>query len=82
MQVDSELNIVHDRPEITAPLRAGQWERYTNGQVLSGMPLKEAFSKWGEIMSLNAKIKAKRKEYPAAQLMEFLRDSDKITNSD
>jgi phosphatidylserine/phosphatidylglycerophosphate/cardiolipin synthase-like enzyme len=82
MQVDSELNIVHDRPEITAPLRAAQWERYTNGEVLSGTPLKKAFAKWGDIMELNAKIKSGRTEYPVAQLMQFLRSSDKITNSD
>ena len=81
MQVDSEMNIAHHRPEITAPLRARQWEKYTAGQVPSGMPLDEAFAKWGKIIDMNSKAKAKRQQ-PLAQLAEFLRTSDKISNSD
>jgi phosphatidylserine/phosphatidylglycerophosphate/cardiolipin synthase-like enzyme len=81
MQVDSELNIVHDRPEITAPLRADQWEIYTDGSVSAGMPLKEAYNRWSRIMKDNAKAKSD-KDRPIAQLAEFLRPSAKITNSD
>ena len=81
MQVDSEMNIAHHRPEITAPLRARQWEKYTAGQVLSGMPLDEAFAKWGKIIEMNGKAKGKRQP-PLAQLCEFMRASDKVSNSD
>ena len=83
MQVDSEMNIAHHRPEITAPLRARQWEKYTGGQVLSGLPLDEAFSKWGKIMDMNGKAKGKRlPPLDRTQLCEFLRTSDKVSNSD
>jgi phosphatidylserine/phosphatidylglycerophosphate/cardiolipin synthase-like enzyme len=81
MQVDSELNITHHRPEITAPLKARQWEKYTGGRVLSGTPLHKAFLEWGNLMGLNAKAKNK-KVRPLAQLAEFMRSSEEADNSD
>jgi phosphatidylserine/phosphatidylglycerophosphate/cardiolipin synthase-like enzyme len=81
MQVDSELNIVHDRPGITAPLRAEQWEWYTKGRVLAGTSLEDAYKAWDNVMKSNAKARGD-KDRPVAQLAEFLRTSAKITNSD
>lgn len=81
MQVDSELNIAHHRPEITKPLREQQWERYTAGRVTAGMPMSAAFKKWGDVMSQNAKAR-KASDKPIAQLSEFMRTSPKIENKD
>jgi phosphatidylserine/phosphatidylglycerophosphate/cardiolipin synthase-like enzyme len=81
MQTDSEMNIAHHRPEITAPLRSRQWDLYTGGQVPCGTPLDQAFARWGKIMEMNGKAK-RRQQPPVAQLCEFLRTSDKISNSD
>lgn len=81
MQTDSEMNIAHHRPEITAPLRAKQWEKYTAGKVIYGMKLAEAYDIWGALMESNASAK-KQGRHPVAQLAEFLRTSDKISNKD
>jgi phosphatidylserine/phosphatidylglycerophosphate/cardiolipin synthase-like enzyme len=82
MQTDSELNIAHHRPEITRPLREQQWAKYTAGQVTGGMSYVEAFSQWKKIMQKNADAKNSANGRPIAQLAEFLRTSDKISNSD
>ena len=81
MQTDSELNIAHHRPEITAPLRARQWETYTRGRVTTGGSLKDAFKEWEQIMAKNSDAQ-KWSRSPVAQLMEFLRVSEKIENQD
>jgi phosphatidylserine/phosphatidylglycerophosphate/cardiolipin synthase-like enzyme len=54
MQVDSELNIAHHRPEITAPLRNQQWAKYTGGRASAGMELLDAYDRWGRVMDENA----------------------------
>ena len=81
MQTDSEMNIAHHRPEITGPLRSQQWAKYTAGQVSGGTPLYKAFGQWEKLMKDNATNK-KLSRHPVAQLAEFLRTSDKISNSD
>ena len=87
MQTDTELNIMHDRPEITKPLRERQWDKYTRGvgadsaRIPVGTPLEKAFYHWGKLMNDNAAAK-ESKQRPLAQLHEFMRTSDKITNSD
>ena len=81
MQADSEINIAHHRPEITAPLRQAQWTKYTNGRVVAGMPLNAAFKDWQDIMGSNA-IAKKFAKRPLAQLCEFLRASPQISNTD
>jgi phosphatidylserine/phosphatidylglycerophosphate/cardiolipin synthase-like enzyme len=81
MQTDSELNIMHDRPEITKPLREQQWDTYTRGggkaNVRPGTSLKEAYAKWGKLMEENAEAK-RNHAHPLAQLHEFLRTSADI----
>ena len=80
MQTDSELNIAHHRPEITRPLREEQWGRYTN-VATAGLALSEVFREWQRIMNENANAKSLKRS-PMAQLAEFLRTSDKISNLD
>ncbi len=82
MQTDSELNIAHHRPEITGPLRRRQWEKYTGGRATAGMNMKNTFKAWEDLLGLNAKSRKERAGKPLAQLAEFLRTSDKITNHD
>jgi PLD-like domain len=82
MQTDSELNIAHHRPEITKPLRDQQWAKYTGGRVMAGTGLKESFKEWGKVMSDNSVAKNMKGGRPVAQLAEFLRTSDKISNKD
>jgi phosphatidylserine/phosphatidylglycerophosphate/cardiolipin synthase-like enzyme len=90
MQTDTELNIMHDRFETTKPLRERQWEKYTWGKdengngvarIPIGTPLKEAFRQWGDLMNDNAVAK-RSNQSPLAQLHEFLRADDKISNND
>ena len=81
MQTDSELNIAHHRPEITRPLKEQQWGRYTGGRVAAGMALLQTYNEWQRIMNENANAKSLRRR-PIAQLAEFLRTSDKISNLD
>lgn len=82
MQTDSELNITHHRPEITTPLRNQQWAKYTGGRVTEGTSLFKAYNLWQKIMTKNADTKNKKTGKPIAQLAEFLRTSDKISNDD
>ena len=82
MQTDSEMNIAHHRPEITRPLREEQWARYTGGRVAAGMALADEYREWQNVMNDNAVAKGKAKGRPIAQLAEFLRTSDKISNLD
>jgi phosphatidylserine/phosphatidylglycerophosphate/cardiolipin synthase-like enzyme len=81
MQVDSELNIAHHRPEITTPFRNEQWAKYSGGRVTAGMTLADAYKTWSQIMEKNADFK-KTKRRPYAQLAEFLRTSNNISNND
>lgn len=81
MQVDSELNIAHHRPEITAPLRAQQWAKYTGGQVADGMKLDMAHDIWARAMKANKTLRSLGHS-PECQLFEFLRTSNKISNLD
>ena len=81
MQTDSEMNIAHHRPEITKPLRDEQWARYTGGRVAAGMALLDAYREWQNVMNDNAVAKRWSRR-PIAQLAEFLRTSDKISNLD
>jgi phosphatidylserine/phosphatidylglycerophosphate/cardiolipin synthase-like enzyme len=82
METDSEMNIAHHRPEITRPLREQQWARYTGGRVAAGTAFSKAFDEWQRIMNDNAAAKREANGHPIAQLAEFLRTSDKISNRD
>ena len=80
MQVDSELNIAHHRPEITHPLRRHLWHIHTDGRGTQDKPA-EAFKKWEYIINENKKARANNRS-PIASLVEFTRLSAARTNKD
>ncbi|MBN3005355.1 hypothetical protein JW897_16585 [Chromobacterium alkanivorans] len=80
MQVDSELNIAHHRPEITPVLRRQLWNIHTKGMGAQDKP-KDAYQKWLEIINENRKANAKF-QTPIASLVEFSRLSATRTNKD
>ena len=80
MEVDSELNISHHRPEITREERLKLWNLHTNGKGAQLAP-GEAFEKWRDIIKDN-KTARKNKESPIASLTEFYRGSPTRSNLD
>ena len=80
MQVDSELNIAHHRPEITVPLRRQLWNMHTKGMGAQDRP-DEAFKMWGKIIVNNKNARADL-HTPIASLIEFSRQSAARTNKD
>lgn len=85
MQVDSELNITHHRPEVTGPIRQKLWNAHSNGQsgqeAMGQKGMADAYDRWGDIMKQNTDNKGKRKT-PIARLAAFLRTSAERTNKD
>ena len=77
MAVDSELNILHDRPEVSRPAREKLWDMHTRNQFADGgriadMPLDDAYKAWEKIMKKN-KDQRKSGLPPVAPLDAFLR---------
>lgn len=88
MQVDSELNIALDRPEISKPLRQELWGRHTNSwsganpdRMDREASAKQAFKKWRDILNEN-KAAFSNSLPPVAPLREFLRTDPARSNSD
>lgn len=80
MEVDTEINIAHDRPEVTRPARLQLWASHTNGNGAQ-VDTEVAFEQWGWIMELNATLR-KTLSSPIAQLAPFLRTSEERKASD
>lgn len=80
MEVDTEINLAHDRPEVTRPARLKLWESHTNGRGAQ-VDTKEAFETWTDIMGKNAEHRAEMFP-PIAQLAPFLRTSEERKASD
>jgi len=80
MEVDSEMNITHHRPEITRPARLRLWDLHTNGQ---GAQEKagDAFEEWARLMQKNVD-RRRKKQIPLAPLTAFLRTSPERSNKD
>jgi phosphatidylserine/phosphatidylglycerophosphate/cardiolipin synthase-like enzyme len=78
MQVDSELNIALDRPEITKPLRQKLWQLHTNAAHDNA---KEAFVAWTWLLGKNQAARS-NKQKPLASLLPFLRTDPARSNSD
>lgn len=77
METDSELNIIHDRPEVSKPARQKLWDLHTrnkasDGRRIADLPLKEAYDAWTEILTENRNRRQKRMQ-PVAPLDAFLR---------
>jgi len=85
MQVDSELNITHHRPEVTGPIRRRLWDDHTNKQSghepMGQEGMAAAYKRWGKIMAQNADNKG-QKFPPVASLAAFLRTSPERSNTD
>ncbi|UJB32680.1 hypothetical protein [Chromobacterium sp. Beijing] len=88
MQVDSELNIALDRPEISKPLRQELWGRHTNSwsganpdRMDKEAEAKGVYDQWRVI--LDANNSAFKNSYPPiAALREFRRIDPARSNSD
>ena len=87
MQVDSELNLAVDRPEIATALRQELWGRHTNSrpnanpEQLYGEAARKAFNAWKSILTANTSAE-KNTQSPTAPLREFLRADPARSNSD
>ena len=80
MEVDSELNITHHRPEITQPLRRELWNLHTNGMGAQDDP-GAAFKAWADVIKKNKTAKQDKLK-PKASLVEFYRGSPERKNMD
>lgn len=80
MEVDSELNLAHDRPEITRVARSRLWDLHTKGAG-NQENIGEAFRAWGELMTNNTALRGMDEE-PIASLAAFLRASPERSNVD
>lgn len=85
MQVDSELNIAIDRPEVTGPIRQTLWNAHTKGESgqepLGQAGMKAAFDKWDRIL-IQAGGDRKNGKVPQTSLAPFLRTSAERSNLD
>lgn len=77
MASDSELNILHDRPEVSLPARQTLWDLHTRNQMSGGkriaeMALDEAYKAWSYIMDKNQKQR-KQLMPPIVPLDAFIR---------
>jgi phosphatidylserine/phosphatidylglycerophosphate/cardiolipin synthase-like enzyme len=77
MESDSELNILHDRPEVSKPARQTLWDMHTRNQLTRGqriadMPMASAYEAWSRILKENQK-QQKTGRQPIAPLDAFLR---------
>jgi phosphatidylserine/phosphatidylglycerophosphate/cardiolipin synthase-like enzyme len=70
MEVDSELNICHERMDVTQPLRRHLWKIHTNGQGVQDDP-QTASKYWEQIISRNASNQ-KNGMAPMASLIGFM----------
>lgn len=85
MEVDSELNIAHHRPEITEPVRKRLWGMHTNGksgeESLGKRGMKIAYQNWSDIIRKN-KDQRFGKRSPIASLIEFYSGTKSRSNLD
>lgn len=75
METDSELNIIHDRPEVSKPARQRLWDLHTKnygGQRISDMSQDDAHKAWQKILKVN-RPRQKNGRPPVAPLDAFLR---------
>ncbi|MEE5128789.1 phospholipase D-like domain-containing protein [Pseudomonas alliivorans] len=80
MMVDSELNICHEHPEFSQPLRRRLWDLHTMGLGGQDEP-KEAFTAWQEIIEGNKRNKSKKLP-PNAPVVEFYYSETTMTDFD
>jgi phosphatidylserine/phosphatidylglycerophosphate/cardiolipin synthase-like enzyme len=81
MEVDSELNICHERMDITQPLRRQLWHIHTNGQGTQDDP-NDAFDAWSFILMTNDGRQGAPNKSPYASLIRFKSMTKKRTRMD
>lgn len=88
MEVDSELNICHESPALSKPLRKQLWDIHTKGMGAQD-DVAEAFNNWQDVIDenkrreeINKKPSLDEKKSPYASLIEFYRDSPARKNLD
>ena len=80
MMVDSELNICHEHPEFSQPLRRRLWDLHTKG--FGGQDEPEiAFKAWSAIIGNNKRLQSKKMS-PYAPLNEFYYSDTSMTDLD
>lgn len=80
MMVDSELNICHEHPEFSQPLRRRLWDLHTKGFGVQDEP-SDAFKAWGEIIKRNKDFQNSKLK-PEAPLVEFYYAQTSMTDFD
>ncbi|RML39162.1 Phospholipase D/transphosphatidylase [Pseudomonas syringae pv. ribicola] len=80
MMVDSELNICHEHPEFSQPLRRRLWDLHTKGRGVQDDP-EEAFKAWENIIRQNNESR-NNKLKPDAPLVEFHYTETSLTDFD
>ncbi|CAD6556320.1 Cardiolipin synthase [Paraburkholderia hiiakae] len=70
MEVDSELNICHERMDVTQPLRRQLWDIHTNGQGAQDDPA-DAYDAWSYILNENRTRQTNKEKSPYASLIRF-----------
>jgi phosphatidylserine/phosphatidylglycerophosphate/cardiolipin synthase-like enzyme len=73
MEVDSELNICHERMDVTQPLRRRLWEIHTKGlQNATSDSIDLAAAGWENIIKRNAERQNSKTDTPLASLVGFM----------
>ncbi|MCY1392034.1 Cardiolipin synthase B [compost metagenome] len=80
MQVDSELNILHEWHSVTQAIRRRLWGLHTAGRGVQDDP-EAAFDAWQDIIKRN-KGRQSNQSTPTAPLVEFLYDKTVLRNLD
>lgn len=80
MQVDSELNILHEWHEVTQAMRRRLWSLHTAGQGAQDNP-EDAFKAWQDLLDKNKELQSLRGS-PETPLVEFLYDKTTLSNLD
>jgi hypothetical protein len=80
MQVDSELNILHEWHEVTQAMRRRLWSLHTAGRGVQDDP-EGAFKAWERLIKENKKRQATG-DVPETPLVEFLYDKTILSNLD
>ncbi|KVO51991.1 phospholipase D-like domain-containing protein [Burkholderia stagnalis] len=81
MEVDSELNIVHESVRVTQPLREKLWRIHAGENGVGAkdkngrLNAESAFQKWDVILSENNEKKSASIDRPCASLVEFYREN-------
>ncbi|MFK8403061.1 phospholipase, partial [Pseudomonas sp. BGr12] len=80
MQVDSELNIAHERYEVSKRMRRELWNLHTDKRAAQDIAA-EAFKTWQNVIRKNRKRQEDEGE-PWASLIEFRYDEPILSNKD